>query len=494
MKYYSTRDRSVRISSAEAIAMGLSREGGLFVPETVPAISMEELASLCALDYRERAVRIMKLFLEDYSEEELRGFANAAYSREKFDSEAVAPVVKLGDGTYILELWHGPTCAFKDMALQMLPYLLTAALKKTGEEKRVCILVATSGDTGKAALEGFRDVEGTKILVFYPRDGVSEVQKLQMTSQEGGNVFVSAIEGNFDDAQTGVKEIFSSEELREELAENGWFLSSANSINWGRLLPQIVYYFSAYCDLINAGEIKMGEKINFSVPTGNFGDILAGYYAKKMGLPVARLICASNRNNVLTDFFETGEYNRARPFYETISPSMDILISSNLERLLSDLSDSGDKVRVLMESLKSEGRYEIDAETLEKINSVFSAGSLDDEAAKAVIRETFSEKGYLLDTHTAVAFGVTKAYREKTGDKTKTVTLSTASPFKFTPAVLSALGKPCEKPGPELIGELSETAGIPAPRPLADLAGRKARFTFCAKKTELFDTVKAFLS
>ena len=494
MKYYSTRDRSVKITAAEAIAMGLSREGGLFVPETVPTLTSEEIASLCALDYRERAVRIMKLFLEDYSEEELRDFANAAYSREKFDSDAVAPVVKLGEGEYILELWHGPTCAFKDMALQMLPHLLTAALKKTGEDKRVCILVATSGDTGKAALEGFRDVEGTKILVFYPRDGVSEVQKLQMTSQEGGNVFVSAIEGNFDDAQTGVKEIFSSEELRKELEKKGWFLSSANSINWGRLLPQIVYYLSAYCDLINAGEIEPGEKINFSVPTGNFGDILAGYYAKKMGLPVARLICASNKNDVLTDFFRTGEYNRLRPFYETISPSMDILISSNLERLLSDLYGSGEKVSELMGSLRSDGRYEIDAETLERIGSVFSAGSLDDESAKAVIRDTFREKGYLMDTHTAVAFGVTKEYREKTGDETKTVTLSTASPFKFTPAVLKALGEPCEKPGPELIGVLSEVTGVPAPRPLADLAGRKARFTFCAKKTELTETVRNFLS
>ena len=355
MKYYSTRDRSVKITAAEAIAMGLSREGGLFVPETVPTLTSEEIASLCALDYRERAVRIMKLFLEDYSEEELRDFANAAYSREKFDSDAVAPVVKLGEGEYILELWHGPTCAFKDMALQMLPHLLTAALKKTGEDKRVCILVATSGDTGKAALEGFRDVECTKILVFYPRDGVSEVQKLQMTSQEGGNVFVSAIEGNFDDAQTGVKEIFSSEELRKELEKKGWFLSSANSINWGRLLPQIVYYFSAYCDLINAGEIEPGEKINFSVPTGNFGDILAGYYAKKMGLPVARLICASNKNDVLTDFFRTGEYNRLRPFYETISPSMDILISSNLERLLSDCMAAARKSASLWEASGATG-------------------------------------------------------------------------------------------------------------------------------------------
>ncbi|MBQ7460022.1 MAG: threonine synthase [Oscillospiraceae bacterium] len=493
MKYYSTRDRKVEIESAGAIAMGLSREGGLFVPERLPKIGPEELGRLCGLGYRERAVQIMKLFLEDYSEEELRAFADAAYSSDKFDTDAVAPVVKLGEGRYILELWHGPTSAFKDMALQILPHLLTAALKKTGEKKKVCILVATSGDTGKAALEGFRDVEGTKILVFYPRDGVSDVQKLQMTSQEGTNVRVAAIEGNFDDAQSGVKEVFSSAELREELAASGWFLSSANSINWGRLLPQIVYYFSAYCDLLNAGEIEEGEKINFSVPTGNFGDILAGFYAMQMGLPVSRLICASNKNDVLTDFFRTGEYNRVRPFYETISPSMDILISSNLERLLSFLSGSGETVAEFMDELKSEGRYSVSPELMKKIGSVFSAGSLDDEASKAVIKRVFEEKDYLMDTHTAVAYGVMEKYREESGDKTKTVTLSTASPFKFTPAVLDALGESGDKPGPELISVLSEKTGKPAPRPLAELAGKKARFTASIKKDGLFDEVRDFL-
>ena len=316
MYYVSTRDVSRRLTASQAIVDGLSRDGGLYLPEQIPQITTEEIKALAALSYPERAAKIMKRYLDEFTEEELLGFAKNAYGPAKFDTPAAAPVVKLTENTYIQELWHGPTCAFKDMALQMLPYLLAASLKKTGEEKTVCILVATSGDTGKAALEGFRDVDRTKILVFYPDGGVSDMQKLQMVTQEGKNVGVCAVRGNFDDAQTGVKRIFSDEALREELAGRGYFLSSANSINWGRLLPQIVYYVSAYCDLLNAGAIEAGDAVNFCVPTGNFGNILSGFYAKKMGVPIGRLICASNENNVLTDFIKTGTYDRNRPFYQ----------------------------------------------------------------------------------------------------------------------------------------------------------------------------------
>ena len=329
MYYVSTRDAGRRLTASQAIVEGLSRDGGLYLPEEIPQLTMDEIKALAALSYPERAAKIMKRYLDEFTEEELLGFAKSAYGPAKFDTPAAAPVVRLTENTYIQELWHGPTCAFKDMALQMLPYLLTASLRKTGEEKTVCILVATSGDTGKAALEGFRDVDRTKILVFYPDGGVSEMQKLQMVTQEGRNVGVCAVRGNFDDAQTGVKRIFSDEALREELAGRGYFLSSANSINWGRLLPQIVYYVSAYCDLLNAGTIEAGTRVNFCVPTGNFGNILSGFYAKRMGVPIGRLICASNENNVLTDFIKTGTYDRNRPFYQTASPSMDILISSN---------------------------------------------------------------------------------------------------------------------------------------------------------------------
>ena len=341
MYYVSTRDVSRRLTASQAIVDGLSRDGGLYLPEQIPQITTEEIKALAALSYPERAARLMKRYLDEFTEEELLGFAKSAYGPAKFDTPAAAPVVKLTENTYIQELWHGPTCAFKDMALQMLPYLLTAE----GMKGDVVILTATSGDTGKAALEGFRDVDRTKILVFYPDGGVSEMQKLQMVTQEGKNVGVCAVRGNFDDAQTGVKRIFSDEALREELAGRGYFLSSANSINWGRLLPQIVYYVSAYCDLLNAGAIEAGDAVNFCVPTGNFGNILSGFYAKKMGVPIGRLICASNENNVLTDFIKTGTYDRNRPFYQTASPSMDILISSNLERLLSLLSGSDEEVR-----------------------------------------------------------------------------------------------------------------------------------------------------
>ena len=495
MKYLSTRDASLRYDGAQVIAQGLSREGGLFTPECFPTISRDTLETLVKADYQTRAVTVMKLFLEDFSQEELREYAARAYAYgAKFDTKAVAPVYHVTEGTEVLELWHGPTCAFKDMALQMLPYLLTASLKKTGEEKTACILVATSGDTGKAALEGFCDVEHTKILVFYPKDGVSDIQKLQMVTQRGDNVEVCAVVGNFDDAQTGVKGIFSDAGLREQLARRGYFLSSANSINWGRVLPQVVYYISAYCDLVRDGRITMGEKINFCVPTGNFGDILAGFYAKTMGLPVNRLICASNANNVLTDFIRTGTYDKNRPFYTTASPSMDILISSNLERLLYQFSGSDEEVRGYMEALAREGKYTVSDDLKEKIQESFAAGWCSDDQAAETIAKVFGCEGYLMDTHTAVAYEVLEEYREKTGDQTLSVVLSTASPYKFCASVLDALGVGEKKPGTEIIGQLEEKTRTTAPTPLKELAGKQVRFTQVTEKDGMKAVVLETLS
>ena len=494
MKYLSTRDATLRFDAAQAIVQGLSRDGGLFMPEAFPVMPAGMLEELIRADYQTRAVRIMKLFLEDFSEEELAYFASKAYAfGEKFDTEAAAPVHHVTEGTEVLELWHGPTCAFKDMALQMLPWLLTASLRKTGEEKTACILVATSGDTGKAALEGFRDVDHTKILVFYPKDGVSDIQKLQMVTQQGDNVGVCSVVGNFDDAQTGVKQIFSDEVLRDELAKKGYFLSSANSINWGRVLPQVVYYISAYCDLVQDNRIQMGDPINFCVPTGNFGDILAGFYAKTMGLPVNRLICASNSNNVLTDFIETGIYDRNRPFYTTASPSMDILISSNLERLLYQLSGSDAEVRGYMDSLSRTGRYEVTAQLKDKIQGQFSAGWCSDEAAADTIAKVFGCEGYLMDTHTAVAYTVLEQYREKTGDDTLSVVLSTASPYKFCASVLEAVGVKEFRPGTGIIAQLEEKTRTAAPVPLKSLADKQVRFTQVTEKTAMTDVVREFL-
>ena len=345
MRYISTRDNTIQYSASQAIAQGLARDGGLLTPFYIPKLPGKSLEDMRDMAYQQRAVYVMKQYLEEFSVKELTDYANAAYGPDRFDSPAVAPVHTVDGNTHCLELWHGPTCAFKDMALQMLPHLLTASLAKTEETKTVCILVATSGDTGKGALEGFKNVPRTKILVFYPKDGVSEVQELQMVTQEGGNVGVSAVVGNFDDAQTGVKKLFSDESLRQELARRGYFFSSANSINWGRVLPQIVYYISAYCDLLRDEKIAPGQAVNVCVPTGNFGNILAAYYAKEMGLPINQLICASNSNNVLTDFLREGVYDRNRQFYNTMSPSMDILISSNLERLLLALTQDPAEVR-----------------------------------------------------------------------------------------------------------------------------------------------------
>ncbi|MDL2280795.1 threonine synthase [Selenomonadales bacterium OttesenSCG-928-I06] len=455
MQYLSTRGYKDKFSAAAAIEKGIAQDGGLFVPEYIPTFAKEELQGLILSSYEDRAVAVLKKYLTDYTEEELREAAKEAYKKNDlnnnvvgFSSEEPAPLVKLKSDKavlkdlHILELFHGPTSAFKDMALQILPHLLTKALEKTGEKSDVVILVATSGDTGKAALEGFRDVERIKIIVFYPEEGVSDIQKLQMLTQEGNNVEVIAVRGNFDDAQNGVKEIFTSEDFNQELLTKGYKLSSANSINWGRLVPQIVYYFSAYLDLVKNKEIELGEKVNFSVPTGNFGNILALYYAKLMGLPVGKLICASNKNNILTDFLKTGVYDRNRHFYKTYSPSMDILISSNLERLLYQITkEDTSKVAELMESLKTEGKYAVEPEYLKKIQEDFFPSWADDEKTLEVIEEEFADSGYPLDPHTAVAFNAAKEYRKATADFAPLVVVSTASPYKFSDTVLNALDK-----------------------------------------------------
>lgn len=493
MLYHSTRDNNKNLTAAGAIAGGLAKDGGLYVPESFPVVTLEEIKKLSEMDYKDRARYIMGLYLDDFTADELCEFTSKAYA-DNYDSKSAAPVYSVNDKTHFLELWHGPTSAFKDMALQMLPYLMTASMKKTGEKRQVCILTATSGDTGKAALEGFRDVEGTKIIVFYPENGVSDVQAIQMTSQEGENVCVFSVKGNFDDAQAGVKAIFSDEVLREKLDSDGWFLSSANSINWGRLLPQIVYYISAYCDLVSSGKIELGDKINFCVPTGNFGNILAGFYAMNMGLPVNRLVCASNSNDVLTDFINTGVYDRNRPFFTTISPSMDILVSSNLERLLYHVSGESDEfVRDCMAKLNTEGKYKVTDDVLEKIQRTFACGCCGEEDTKKAVKAVYDEYEYLIDTHTAVAYSVLEAYRENIGDDTVSVVVSTASPYKFCGAVLEALGGECSGSGLDMIEALEKKTNVSAPKPLSGLKGKHIRFTECVEKEAMKDSVIGFI-
>jgi len=490
MYYLSTRDKTLRLSASEAIAQGLAPDGGLMTPEVFPRLAPGALRSLKDMSYQQRAVYVMQSYLEDFTSAELASFAQAAYGGGKFSHPDVAPVHPLDESTYCLELWHGPTCAFKDMALQMLPHLLTASLSKNDEKKTVCILVATSGDTGKAALEGFRDVARTRILVFYPKDGVSAIQELQMSTQEGDNVGVCAVVGNFDDAQNGVKKLFSDRALGEELAGRGYFFSSANSINWGRVLPQIVYYISAYCDLLKAEKIGEGQSVNICVPTGNFGNILAAYYAKKMGLPVAKLICASNSNNVLTDFIRTGVYDRNRTFYNTMSPSMDILISSNLERMLYELSGGNDEeVQGYMAQLANSGRYEVSGAIKGKLSQLFACGYCGEERTARQIGRMWKEKHYLIDPHTAVAFDVLEQYREETGENVPTIVASTASPFKFCASVLPALGVPDVEQGVAAIGQLSRVTDVKAPEQLACLADKQVRFTDVVEKEHMADKV-----
>ena len=477
MNYTSTRDKSVVTTASGAIATGISPEGGLFVPQSFPSITMDFIKQLTPMRYADRAKAILSLYLTDFSDAEIAACADAAYG-EQFDTDAIAPLHDLGDGRYMLELWHGPTCAFKDMALQILPHLMRVSVQKAAPGEQTVILVATSGDTGKAALEGFKDAPDTRILVFYPQDGVSEMQRLQMITQEGGNVGVCAIRGNFDDAQTGVKSLFTNEAVKAHLAENGMRFSSANSINWGRLLPQIVYYISAYCDLLRDGKVAAGDAINIVVPTGNFGNILAAYYAKRMGLPVNKLICASNSNRVLTDFFESGVYDCNRPFYTTNSPSMDILVSSNLERLLYHLSDNdAQAIAAMMSDLREYKKYTVPAMVKERASELFAAGCATDDEAAATIRRTFEEKRYLCDTHTAVAVHVYDAYRAETGDATPTVIASTANPYKFAPAIRQALGDDTAGTPFEQLSALQALTDAPIPSPLASLLDKVVRFT-----------------
>ena len=473
MLYESTRGRGDVIPSAEAIKKGIAGDGGLYVPKEFVRLSMEDIGDLVPMSYQERARFILKGYLDDFTNDELADCVDKAYNTRKFSSNDIAPVVMLNDSLNILELWHGPTCAFKDMALQILPHFLVKAMRKTGEKDEIVILVATSGDTGKAALEGFADVEGTRIIVFYPDGGVSEVQKRQMVTQEGGNVLVFGVEGNFDDTQTGVKQIFTDESLIRRMGENGLKFSSANSINWGRLVPQIVYYFSAYADMVRQGRISFGEKINFVVPTGNFGNILAGYYAMRMGLPVNKMVCASNDNKVLTDFIHTGVYDRRRDFVRTISPSMDILISSNLERLLYELAGRDpERVGHWMERLRTEGYYDIGPAAHRILNEHFWGGWSSQEETLKTIECVYHEYGYVCDTHTAVGIDVYDKYVITTGDLTPTVTVSTASPFKFNASVCRALSMGSTNDEFELLKELSEKMGLPVPEGLRGLEGK----------------------
>ncbi|MBQ8825230.1 MAG: threonine synthase [Ruminococcus sp.] len=487
MYYKSTRNSNIRVESAEAISRGISEDGGLFVPESIPEISLEELSSLSELSYAKRAAFVFSKYLTDFTEAELVYCTESAYSSKNFDTENIAEIAHLFDGTYMLELWHGPTCAFKDMALQILPYFLTTSVKKLKLDSKIVILVATSGDTGKAALEGFKDVEGTQIMVFYPEEGVSEMQKRQMVTQEGDNVTVCAVKGNFDDCQSGVKQIFTNSEVVQSLKDGGMSFSSANSINWGRLVPQIVYYVSSYSLLASQGELKMGEPLNVVVPTGNFGNILAAYYAKKMGVPIGKLICASNVNKVLTDFINTGIYDKNRDFYATISPSMDILISSNLERLLYLLTNENDEqIREWFGALASEGKYEVNDEVKSVLQKEFYGGYCADEETESTIKEIYEKYGYTCDTHTAVAVKVYQDYKNATGDTTKTLIASTASPYKFSASVLNAIQKDavCDDEY-EMVEKLSELSDIPVPVSLAELKTKERRFTGSIDKLDM---------
>ncbi len=483
MFYTSTRNKELRVTSSEAITKGISDEGGLFVPCEIPKLTPEDLNEMMSMSYIERAKKVLSLYLTDFTAEELDYCVNGAYREGKFNSPKVAPLADLDDTSKILELFRGPTCAFKDMALQLLPYLLTTASKRVAPDREIVILVATSGDTGKAALEGFKDVPNTRILVFYPDQGVSPMQKLQMTTQEGANVGVCAIEGNFDDAQSSVKKIFTDKAVAKRLADKGMMFSSANSINWGRLVPQIVYYCSAYCDMVESGTINNGDKINVVVPTGNFGNILAAYYAKLMGVPIAKLICASNSNNVLTDFLSSGTYDKNRKFFTTTSPSMDILISSNLERLLFHLSGENDEeIRNYMSDLASDGKYTVSEKIKAAIDENFAAGFTSDDLVAETIKTTYENDGYLADTHTSVAVKVYREYRAETGDKTPTVIAATASPYKFAKSVLTAiLGTAPKLDEFSMTDALSEKTNTQIPAPLANLKGKQVRFTSVSK-------------
>ena len=489
--YKSTRDDSVKVTASQAILKGLAPDGGLFVPESIPSFdkSLEELSKM---SYKEVAYEVMKLMLDDFTEEELKACIDKAYD-EKFDTDVIAPLVK-ADGAYYLELFHGATIAFKDMVLSILPHLLITSAKKNDVHNEIVILTATSGDTGKAALAGFADVKGTRIIVFYPKNGVSPIQEKQMVTQKGDNTYVIGIKGNFDDAQTGVKKIFGDKELEKEMAEAGFQFSSANSINIGRLVPQIVYYVYAYTRLLADGEIKAGDKINAVVPTGNFGNILAAFYAKNMGLPINKLICASNENKVLYDFFTTGEYDRNREFVLTTSPSMDILISSNLERLIYRIAgNSAKKNSELMESLKNTGKYEITPEMKAQLSDFYGNYATEAEDA-ATIKKLYEDTGYVIDTHTAVAATVYEKYKKETGDDTVTVIASTASPYKFTRSVMDAIDSKYDSMTDfELVDELSKISNVAVPQAIEDIRTAPVLHDTVCEVNEMSSSVKKIL-
>lgn len=490
MKFLSTRGKSVAPNAAYAIAKGLAEDGGLFVPETFPYLG-DKIKEMTETEYAERAGLVIGSFLNEYDEKELLSACVRAYG--KFEDGDAAPLVKTDDGFFILELFHGPTLAFKDVALTLLPYLMRKGSDICGIKEQILILVATSGDTGKAALEGFKDAEGIKIMVFYPTGGVSDMQKLQMCTQEGDNVNVVAVNGNFDDCQTAVKNIFSSAKINAELKEKGVILSSANSINFGRLVPQITYYFSAYADLVSSGEINIGDEINFVVPTGNFGNILAGYYAKKMGLPVGKLICASNSNNVLTEFFVSGDYDANREFFKTMSPSMDILVSSNLERLLFEVSGRNAELTASrMAELKKYGKYSVNKEELASLKKEFYADCADEEECLEEINEFFEEYGYVLDPHTAVAACVAEKYKEYSGDGRVTVVLSTASPYKFPQNVLKAISGENISDAFKSAKRLYENTACPIPEEILSLKNKEKRFSEAVDKSGTESAVLAF--
>lgn len=491
LMFRSTRNADNRVTASQAVLKGLAEDGGLYVPERIPQldVSLEELAGM---SYHETAYAVMKQLLTDYTEEELKDCIAKAYD-EKFDTGEIAPLKKVGDA-YYLELFHGATIAFKDMALSILPYLMTTAARKNHEKNEIVILTATSGDTGKAALAGFADVPGTRIVVFYPKDGVSAVQEKQMVTQKGANTSVIAIRGNFDDAQSGVKKLFGDKSLARELDDAGFSFSSANSINIGRLVPQIVYYVYAYGQLLKSGELQAGEQMNVVVPTGNFGNILAAYYAKNMGVPIDRLICASNENKVLFDFFQTGVYDRNREFILTTSPSMDILISSNLERLIYRIAgDDASANAALMKELAETGAYKITPEMRDKMKD-FSGGFATTEETAREIGRVYAKTGYVLDTHTAVASHVYHSYVEQTGDTTKTVVASTASPYKFARSVMEAIdGKYSGMDDFALIDELSKVAGTRVPRAIEEIRSAPVLHDKVIEVEEMESAVKAFL-
>lgn len=491
MRFISTRGNE-SVNGAQAIAQGIARDGGLFVPETFPQVEKSELEAMLTMSYAERAATVLHKYLDEYDFEELKAACERAYAQ--FEGDDPAPLVKIDSSLYILELFHGPTCAFKDMALTLLPYLLRKGCDISGIKEDVLILVATSGDTGKAALEGFKDAQGVKIMVFYPNDGVSKMQKLQMATQEGDNVNVVAVRSNFDDCQSAVKQFFTSETVKEELKKKNIILSSANSINFGRLAPQIAYYFSAYLDLVTSDQIKLGDEVNFAVPTGNFGNILAAYYAKRMGLPVKKLICASNKNNILTDFIKTGVYDKRREFFKTMSPSMDILISSNLERLLFEISGrEATRIRIRMDKLKQEGVYEIYDEERAEIQKLFSADFCGEDETVETIYDFFEEYAYPMDTHTACAMYAASGFMADNKDETPMVVVSTASPYKFPQDVMYALTGNDIKDSFKAIKHLNLTTAMKVPKNLSKLRDKKVIFTTVADKDKLYEEVLKFV-